>query len=1103
MAAVAMAANSHVLDPTLSLTGGTGTTVLDPVPDPGTAHPAKPFDDPCGVTTDAYGDIYVANGATSSLGAEGRIDIFGADGELIGEVPGTKGVCALAVDSTGVMYGYLGPVPGKVVRYVPTTYEPAQGKIAYPTVPTVIAEGSVESFAYDPAVDPSNDHLFLARADSIEERAANGSLVTEFGDGSEFREAKNIDVWGQNHDVAISASPGGSYNPLAARAFVLDGTSHAVKLGLDGSAAPNGGFGFTASRAAVAFDQGNGDLYVGDLSAHHAVDQFDVDGNFIGQIKLGNSLINSEPYSDIAVDQGEFSPNRGYVYVTSGFQTANSHLYAFAPLETEAPDIRDEHAEEASESDALLVAELNPHGSATTYHFEYGPEDCATATCQSVPAGGGDGGAGGEFQRVAAPVSGLTPGTTYHFRLVASSHCNPTEPEEECIATGPGFTFRTFPVQPAQACPNEAFRHGFSARLPDCRAFELVTPAETNGRVPTAALFGELQSAAPVLLASEDGESLLFGTEGGALPDIGGGGYHDVYRAARGPGGWGTEFVGLDGGQAQEPFAVGASADHRHLLWTVQGSKGSLAESTPTGPRLMRYTRGPGGEIQLIGIGSLGTDSGAEGFLVSPDGSHLIFANESARAVRLEPAAPPSGTPAIYDRSASGGPTRVVSLLPGDQTPAGAAGYLGASPDGTAVVFTLEEGGEVTMYERLDNAETVEIVSGKSTFAGVSRSGDRVFYLVDGNLFAFDSRSHTVDPIGSGGETTVVNVPASGERAYFVSPVVLTGSETNARGATATPGGENLYAWSAATDQVRYVATLEESDVAGEEPPPGSAFEGQKVGGLGLWTSDALSPRPFQSHGPANDPSRADPSGEVFVFESRAQLTDYDNEGHTEVYRYDAGAGQMTCISCNPSNGRAETDARLEARFGFQLRSIPPVNAVSLIDNVVAGGSRIYFESGDALSFEDTDTTNDVYEWEAEGQGSCHVAAGCVLLLSSGRSAGPNFLYGVGASGRDVFFWSTDQLTDGDTSAAPSLYDARVEGGFPSAPAPVPCREEACQGALASPPALPTPGSVASAPRKRKPVHRPRKKHKKQGKRHKQKAKHHDGKPHHSKGGKG
>ena len=1064
----AWAVDSHVLNPTLSLAGGPGTISTDTVPDPGASHPEKVFNDPCGVATDAYGDIYVANGAGSTVHEvegesrfDGRIDVFAPTGEFITEIRNEHWPCSLAVDSSGHVFVEQFWLKD-VVRYDPIAYEPESGNIEYNPTATTLEDSSG---SVGLTVDPSSDDLYLARggglASWVEDWTAEhgGGGSSRFGEG-EAPEATSIDVWGQNGDVFASGSAPGE--PGVARAYLIDGTSHKVESPpLDGSNTPDGGFGFSSGRAGVAIDQANGDLYLADVVTHHAVDQFTHAGGYIGQIKLGtNGLKNSEPFSDVAVDQGEHSPNQGYVYVTSGFQTSNSHLYAFAPVELNSPDIRGEQAEEVGRGEALLTAELNPHGAATAYHFEYGTADCATSTCQSTPVPDADGGSGAAFNPVSAPVASLSPGTTYHFRLVASSHCNPAEPAEECVADGPDATFTTFPAAPPQNCANAALRTGASASLPDCRAYELVSPADTNGRVPGATMFGEGVASPPELLAAADGESLLFGTEGGALPGLGGGGFHDAYVSRRGPSGWTTEFTGLSGAQAQEPYATGTAPDHGYSFWAVGGTKGSLANEVGTiGGATMNYLRGPSGTIEPIGVGSGGTDPRAKGLWISPGAEHVIFSS----AARLEPNAPEEGTLAIYDRR-PGGATTVVSLLPGGATPAAGedAAYQGASADGSAVAFKL--GGAMYVYPA--GGETRQASAAASTFGGLSADGRFLVYVSGGDLFRFDVATGTTEAIGSGGESTLVNVSADGSHVYFVSPLVLSGGE-NSEKAKALAGGENLYAWDASSKTVSFVATVEEEDVVGEAPPVGG--QGDPIGGLGLWTSDAVAPQQGQFVGPANDPSRTDPSGAVFVFESRAQLSGYDNGGHTEIYRYDAVGAALTCLSCSLTKAPATSEARLESRYAPRLHAVPPLNAVSLIDNVVAGGNRVFFETGDALSPEDTDGTNDVYEWEASGTGGCLEASGCVELISSGRSAGPNFLYGVGGGGRDVFFWSGDRLVTQDTSDAPSIYDARELGGFAPVAAGPACQDEGCQGPLATPPSPLTPSTSAPAKAKKPP----------------------------------
>ena len=78
----------------------------------------------------------------------------------------------------------------------------------------------------------------------------------------------------------------------------------------------------------------------------------------------------------------------------------------------------------------------------------------------------------------------LQPGTTYHYRFVAeSTGGGPVRGiGGEVGADGEESSFTTYPARsPAKTnCPNQAFRTGFSAPLPDCRAFEMVSPVDKN-----------------------------------------------------------------------------------------------------------------------------------------------------------------------------------------------------------------------------------------------------------------------------------------------------------------------------------------------------------------------------------------------------------------------------------------------------------------------------------------------------------------------------------------------------------------------------------------------------------------------------------------------
>ena len=83
-----------------------------------------------------------------------------------------------------------------------------------------------------------------------------------------------------------------------------------------------------------------------------------------------------------------------------------------------APTVATTAATSPAVDSATLNGTVNPNGQATTYWFEYGTTIAYGSQTPAVPASAGSGAAALPFSAVA---SGLTRGTTYHYRIVASS----------------------------------------------------------------------------------------------------------------------------------------------------------------------------------------------------------------------------------------------------------------------------------------------------------------------------------------------------------------------------------------------------------------------------------------------------------------------------------------------------------------------------------------------------------------------------------------------------------------------------------------------------------------------------------------------------------
>ncbi len=184
-----------------------------------------------------------------------------------------------------------------------------------------------------------------------------------------------------------------------------------------------------------------GNLYVGDGGVPYHFLRYDHEGNLTSVFGAGQVL--GEPAGNaIAIDEA-----RGYLYAaSSGSAQAREGAAAQAQVAVQrfglpepGPLPEDERAEDVLPTSATLAAELNPEGHQTTYFFEYGTSDAygESTPVQTLGAEGFD------PEAVEAQLEGLLPETTYHFRLVANSHCNEAEPAEECIVGGEDTTFAT------------------------------------------------------------------------------------------------------------------------------------------------------------------------------------------------------------------------------------------------------------------------------------------------------------------------------------------------------------------------------------------------------------------------------------------------------------------------------------------------------------------------------------------------------------------------------------------------------------------------------------------------------------------------------------
>jgi hypothetical protein len=731
--------------------------------------------------------------------------------------------------------------------------------------------------------------------------------------------------------------------------------------------------------------------------------------------------------------------------------------HAGTALAAGKPEVKATFVQGVTATGASLRAQINPGGLSGTYHFELITRAAYEVNLAAVPPKEGFAGAlkapssgsaplgsttGFQEFNQPTPPGSLVPSTTYLYRVIAANSAGTT--------IGPEHPFTTQETAPV-------------FHLPDSRAWEMVSPIDKDGGAIQApgTLFGggDFQAAA-------QGSSFAYSSatafaQAKSAPPV------SQYLSARTSGGWATQNVSppIDSAAYGEepngaPFRLFSEGLGGSIFYGGDPCRGIPGCPEPTAPlpgsgapagypELYLRDSASGTYQALITQAELNhsavTAEHFEASLVgaSPDLTHLVISScaaltSNATEVSTGPGECDGGEQNLYRWS--GGTLTLLNLLPGETTGtpgAVIAASLGAiSSDGSRVYFSAE-GGALYLREGTQTKALPETSGGGASFQAASVSGALAYFTKAAHLYRYEASSGSAtDLTPGGGVSGVLGASAEGNIVYF-------------------------------------------QDAAGLE---------RRQGGSTTLVAAGPNASILTSGPPATGSARVSPDGEHLAFLSKEELSDYESAGTTELYLYGpigGGTAQLICASCNPTGERPEGSASIPGAEPNGNSPLPyKPRALS------ANGQRLFFESSDDLNLQDTDKRADVYQWEAQGEGDCARAPGCIKLISSGRSPeGASFL-DASADGQDAYFLTDGPLVSSDPGSI-DVYDAKVGGGFPEAIKPIPCEADACQ-ALPPTPEDPSPGTLLKGP-ENPPLHfttEGKKKHR--GKHHRKKHhKHH------------
>ncbi len=468
----------------------------------------------------------------------------------------------------------------------------------------------------------------------------------------------------------------------------------------------------------------------------------------------------------------------------------------------------------------------------------------------------------------------------------------------------------------AEECPNAAFRTGPSSHLPDCRAYEMVSPPYKDAGLVKASVIGPDGSSALLEVNSGFGEAEGFQDASLAGPAA-------FYSTQRTASGWVTTSDNLPASE-YVPFLLlgfsdftGSNQDGQatlfmdHGVWQPANSIDLIMRRpdrsiVDVGPALPPVQTSPYAALNNFGNG------------ISVDASHIFFTmfadfwpfddTIEGDVSLYEYIGYGNTTPLLVGVDSEGKQISRCGTTLGGFHSDGSSSQNAVSADGSTVFFTAAACGSppngsppvAEVFARIDNglpgARTVAIsepskedclgcdtepgVLANGSFEGASEDGTKAFFATTQPLLGGDTSKNLYEydldaPAGervvrvSAGDSTVSNPAAGvqsvtaisndGSHVYFTATGALT-STPNAEGEAAEPNAGNLYVY--------------ERDA--QFPSGRIAFIAKNAG---VREADVT------------------PDGRFLVFTSSADLTPDDTSTARQVFEYDAQTGALVRVS--------------------------------------------------------------------------------------------------------------------------------------------------------------------------------------------------------------